>query len=73
MNTKQTARLLESADKDARHQWPTITAKEAQDAKDAAWTLYVTMYRIGEGDPAIYRANYMNTVRMIERAAGFGE
>lgn len=65
------ARLLQASIEDTRHEWPVLTPKEAQDAKDAAWLLFVTLYRTEQGDPAIHRANYMNTIAMIEKAAGY--
>ncbi len=62
---------LEAVAADANARWPVLTPGEAQDAKDAAWTLYVTLYRTEQGDPAVHRANYLNQIAMIETAAGF--
>lgn len=73
MRTNQTSRVLSPADRDARHVWPFLTPTEAQDAKDAAWTLYVALYRAEKGDPAVHRANYLNQIAMIEKAAGYLE
>ncbi|CDO38953.1 hypothetical protein [Novosphingobium sp. KN65.2] len=73
MTSHQQARLLQASDREARHEWPTLTPNEAQEAKDVAWTLFVTLYRIEGGDPAIHRANYMNQVAMIEKAAGWAQ
>lgn len=62
---------IQSIAADANARWPVLTPGEAQDAKDAAWTLYVALYRTEQGDPAIHRANYLNQVAMIEKAAGY--
>lgn len=67
----QQARVMEAADRDAAHEWPLLSPAEAQEAIDAAWTLYVALYRAERGDPAVHRANYKNQIAMIKRAAGY--
>lgn len=69
---KQTARVLEVSDNDARHVWPTMTPAEAERGKDAAFAVMVALMQAGR-DAGACRAQYMNHVAMFERAAGFGD
>lgn len=61
---------IETLAAEANALWPVLSPTEVEDAKAAAWTLYVTLYRAGQGDPAVHRANYKNQIAMIEKAAG---
>lgn len=77
--THQKARMMVAADNDASRAFTVLTAKEAQDAKDAAWNLMIVRVKIasdpGYTGPGAWKLieEYKAIVAEIERAAGFGE
>jgi hypothetical protein len=69
---RRQSRIMQAANAEASKVWPALTTEQAERAKDAAFAVMIALMQAGR-DASVCRAQYMNHVAMIERAAGFGD